>query len=105
MLTYIFSNTDLSVAVASLSGALICIYTQQRSGRYHKMAAFFISFAMGIVGADATLEIIRMFVPGVFSGERGVGAFFCSALIITVIINIIRWLDFTMKKNTGKLKK
>ncbi|WP_148245166.1 MULTISPECIES: putative holin [Enterobacteriaceae] len=102
MLTFNFNNTDMSIAVASLSGALVSVFAQQRSGRYHKITAFFVSFTMGIVGADATLEILGIFAPGVFSGERAVGAFFCSALIITVIINIMRLIDYNMKKNTGK---
>lgn len=100
MLTSVYSHIDLKVIVSSLSGAMVCILTQQRFNRYHRPVAFFVSFAMGIVGADTTLEIIRIFVPGVFSDERAVGAFVCSALIIKVMINIISRVDSVMKKGT-----
>lgn len=100
MLTSVYSHTDLKVVVSSLSGAMVCILTQQRFNRCHRPVAFFVSFVMGIIGADTTLEIIGMFVPGVFSDERAVGAFVCSALIITVMINIIARVDSVMNKGT-----
>lgn len=98
MLTFIYGHTDLKIIVSSLSGALVCIHTQQQFNRCHKPVAFFVSFVMGIIGADTTLEIIGLFSPGIFSDERAVGAFVCSALVITVMINIIDWVDSTMKK-------
>ncbi|WP_148244919.1 putative holin [Enterobacter asburiae] len=100
MLTFIYDNTDLKVIVSSLSGAMVCILTQQRFSRSQRPVAFFVSFVMGIVGADTTLEIIGIFVPGAFSGEGAVGAFVCSALVITVMINITARMDFAMKKGT-----
>jgi uncharacterized membrane protein YjjB (DUF3815 family) len=98
MLTFIYSNTDLKVIVSSLSGAMVCILTQQRFNLCQRPAVFFVSFVMGIVGADTTLEIIGIFVPDVFSNERAVGAFICSALVITVMINLIARVDSVMKK-------
>lgn len=100
MLTFIYGHTELKIIVSSLSGALVCIHTQQRFNRCHKPVAFFVSFVMGIIGADTTLEIISLFAPGIFSDERAIGAFVCSALVITVMINIIAWVDSTMKKGT-----
>jgi len=100
MLNFIYVHTDLKVIVSSLSGAMVCILTQQRFNHCHRPVAFFVSFVMGIVGADTTLEIIGMFVPGVFSDERAIGAFVCSALIITVMINIITRVDSVMNKET-----
>lgn len=95
-------HTDLKVIVASLSGAMVCILTQQRFDRYQRPVASFVSFAMGIIGADATLEIIRMFVPGVFSDERAIGAFICSALIIKVILHITGRIDSVIKTEIKK---
>ncbi|MCP2124411.1 UNVERIFIED_ORG: hypothetical protein J2Y93_004569 [Pantoea agglomerans] len=102
MLTTFYSNIDLKVIVSSLSGALVCINTQQRFNRCHRPVAFLVSFVMGIVGADTTLEIIGIFVPGIFTDVRAVGAFVCSALIITVMINIIARVDSAMKKETKR---
>lgn len=100
MFTFIYGHTDLKVIVSSLSGAMVCILTQQRFNRCQRPVAFFVSFVMGIIGADTTLEIIGIFVPGVFIGENAVGAFVCSALVITVMINIIAKVDSVMKKGT-----
>ncbi|MCW0976986.1 phage holin family protein [Pantoea sp. JV6] len=102
MLNFLYAHTDFKIIVASLSGAMVSILTQQRFDRYRRPVAFFISFAMGIIGADATLEIIRMFIPGVFSDDRSIGAFLCSALIITVIINITGRLDSAIKTEINK---
>lgn len=86
-------HTDFSVIVASLCGALVWAMTQRRFDRTRQFVAFCISFSMGILGADITLEIMKTIMPGVFSDERAAGAFFCSALIITFIINLIHRLS------------
>lgn len=101
-LTTFYSNVDLKVIMSSLSGALVCIQTQQRFNRCQRPVAFFVSFVMGVVGADTTLEIIGMIVPDDFNGESAVGAFFCSALVITVITNIISRVDSGLKKRKKK---
>lgn len=98
MLTFIDGQFDLKIIVSSLSGALVCILSQQHLNCSHRPVAFFVSFVMGMIGADTTLEIIDIFIPGVFSDERAIGAFVCSALIITVMINIIGRVDSIMKK-------
>lgn len=81
--------TDFSVIVASLCGALVWGVTQRSFDRRKQAVAFCISFFMGILGADVTLEVAKMIVPDVFSDERAAGAFFCSALIITLITGLI----------------
>lgn len=83
------SYNDLSVIVASLCGAMVWVMTQ-RSFDYRKQSiGFCISFFMGILGADATLEAVKIIIPDVFSDERAIGAFFCSALVITLITSLI----------------
>lgn len=82
-------HTDLSVIVASLCGALVWAMTQRNFDRNKQFVAFFISFSMGVLGADVTLEVIKMIIPDVFSDERAVGAFLCSALVITLITSLI----------------
>ncbi|OAH32781.1 putative holin [Serratia marcescens] len=83
------SHTDFSVIVASLCGALVWGITQRSFDRKKQSVAFCISFFMGMLGADATLEVVKMLIPGVLSDERAVGAFFCSALVITLITSLI----------------
>ncbi|OAD98012.1 putative holin [Pantoea sp. OXWO6B1] len=90
-------HDDLSVIVASLSGALAYIITQRHFDRFRQSVAFFISFAMGIVGGDATLELIKIFFPGVFCDNRVIGAFLCSALIVTVIVNIMARINLVVE--------
>lgn len=82
-------HNNFSVIVASLCGALAWAMNQRYFDRKKQPVTFLISFAMGILGADATLEIINALFPGVFFSEKAIGAFFCSALIITFITKII----------------
>ncbi|MCW6015994.1 phage holin family protein [Serratia marcescens] len=82
-------HIDFSLIVASLCGALVWLITQQCFDNKKQFVAFCISFSMGILGADVTLEVVKMIVPGIFSGESAVGAFFCSALVITLITTLI----------------
>ncbi|THD51228.1 hypothetical protein ERD95_09210 [Enterobacteriaceae bacterium ML5] len=90
MPTLIESHTNLSVLVASLCGALVWVMTQRYFNRKKQPVVFAVSFVMGILGADVTLEIIKTIVPGIFSDEKAIGAFFCSALVITLITNLIQ---------------
>lgn len=82
-------NTDLSVIVSSLCGALVWFLNQHYFDIKKQSVAFVISFVMGTIGADFTIEIIKKIIPGIFSDERALGAFFCSALIITLTTNLI----------------
>lgn len=93
------SNFDFEVIIASLSGALCFMLNEKYFDRKKRPVAFFISFSMGIIGADVTLEVINDLIPGIYSDQRAVGAFFCSALIITVCINVTsRVNDLLTKK-------
>jgi hypothetical protein len=91
-------HDDLSIIVASLSGALAYIITQRHFDRFRQSVAFFISFAMGMVGGDATLELIKIFFPGVFCDNRVAGAFLCSALVVTVVVNIMALINSAAEK-------
>lgn len=82
-------HADFSIIVASLCGALVWTMTQRSFDRKKQFLAFCISFSMGILGADITLELMKTLIPGIFSDERAVGAFFCSALVITLITSLI----------------
>ncbi|WP_410529639.1 putative holin [Serratia sp. AXJ-M] len=83
--------------VASLCGALVWIMTQRCFNWRKQPALFLVSFVMGIMGGDVTLDIVKSMVPGVFSDERTIGAFLCSALIITLIINITHKINLISK--------
>lgn len=85
---FIHAYNDLSIIVASLCGALVWIINQRNINCRKQPILFMVSFIMGILGADLTIELIKSLVDCEFTGERAVGAFFCSALVVTLITNI-----------------
>ncbi|WP_253379102.1 putative holin [unidentified bacterial endosymbiont] len=89
---------DFSVITASFSGALCFIINARCFNKKQKRVAFFISFSMGFIGADVSLDIINSLVPAINTEERALGAFVCSALIITVFIRIKSLVDGTFTK-------
>ncbi|EPY7114101.1 putative holin [Klebsiella variicola] len=96
--TMLTINTDLSIIVSSLSGAIVYMLARHHFSRRTKPLMFFISFIMGVCGADFTLELVKAFIPGVFGdNEKAVGAFICSALVVTVILGIMRRIDIILK--------
>ncbi|WP_337013685.1 putative holin [Pantoea sp. AS142] len=96
-------HPDLKVVVASLCGALVWGLNQRYFDRKKQSVAFVISFVMGILGADVTLEVVNIIFPGVFSGERAIGAFLCSALIITLVTGLIHRISL-LQNNQVKEK-
>lgn len=92
------SGFDFVIIVASLSGALCFMLSEKQFNRKQKPVAFFISFTMGIIGADVTLDVINDLIPGVYTDQRAVGAFVCSVLIITVCINVTSRLNNLLSK-------
>lgn len=96
-------HSDLRVIVASLCGALAWGLSQQYFDRKKQSVAFIISFFMGILGADMTLEIVNLIVPGIFCDDRAIGAFFCSALVITLITSLIHRMSL-LRNNQEKEK-
>jgi hypothetical protein len=98
MSTLLSGNTDFSVVVASLSGALVYMLARHHFNRRTRPLIFFVSFTMGICGADFTLELIKALVPDVYcNDERAVGAFVCSALVVTVMFGLMRRVDIILK--------
>lgn len=97
-------HADFSIIVASLCGALVWAMTQRRFDRTKQFVAFCISFSMGIVGTDITLEVMKVIIPGVFSDERAIGAFFCSALVITLITSLIHRVSLLQHRPQMKNK-
>lgn len=99
MLPSMTGYVKFDVVVASLSGALVYVLTQHHFEKNKQPFIFMVSFIMGIVGADTTLKLVNDFIPSDFTGERPFGAFLCSALTVTVIINIISHIDNKLTKN------
>lgn len=91
-------RVDFGIIISSLSGAMVYMLARRQSGGIARWLYFFISFFMGIVGADLTLEIIGNYIPGVFMDKRAFGAFFCSSLVVTVILGTINWVERFFKK-------
>ncbi|WP_244634731.1 putative holin [Erwinia persicina] len=77
------------IIIASFSGAMLFTVTQRSFQGKKKAMAFTISFLMGNIGADTTAGLIKTYVPEHLSIGGEVGAFICSALIVTVAMQII----------------
>lgn len=100
--------TEIKVVIASFSGALICILTRGYLKNRQKYIYFFVSFSMGVIGADAGLELTKILTPGIFSNERAIGAFVTSALIVNIIFKVIKRFEtfqFGVDKKKGNNKK
>lgn len=95
----IIHKLDLSVVVASFCGALVWVMTQKYFNKATQPYLFTVSFIMGIIGADITIEIMKIIVPEIFSDARAIGAFVCSTLIITLIINITNKISSYFSKH------
>lgn len=91
--TFMSKFTNIDIVLSSFSGSLIYILSQHHFKRGNKPIVFFLSFIMGIIGSDATLILVREFIPSDLSGEQAVGAFICSSLVVTVIVRIISYID------------
>lgn len=93
MLINILSRLSPPVLTASLAGSMIYILTQRKFNGISRLIAFFSSFFMGVAGADTTLEIIKAFIPLEINVDRPVGAFICSALVVTISVNAISYVE------------
>ncbi|MBF7997510.1 putative holin [Rahnella laticis] len=89
----IIRNTDFLVVLASLTGALVYILTQHHFDKTKQPYIFVASFLMGMIGDDATLNLVNDILPNYFTGDRAVAAFLCSALVVTVTIKIIAYVE------------
>jgi hypothetical protein len=83
---------DCGMVVSSFSGAMVYALTIRQTGK-KRMLYFIISFSMGIIGADVTLDLIYEFLPAVYTDQRAVGAFLCSALVVSLILYAIRKIE------------
>lgn len=93
----VYIHSDFRVIVASLCGALTWIMNQRYIDRIKKPVFFIVSFVMGILGSDLTLNVISTFMGCDLTGEEAIGAFICSALVITIITNTAQRIS-TFKK-------
>lgn len=75
--------------VASLSGALLFIISQKKYHGITRVLMFFISFAMGILGADTTSLLLTQYLPVGMEIDKDTGAFITSALVVTISIRFI----------------
>lgn len=94
-------RNELSMLIASVSGSFFYILNRRDSNISRQLIAFFISFSMGLIGADMTLAIIKEFIPAAFKHERMIGAFVCSALVVNVMTNIMKRIEIILKGGKG----
>ncbi|WP_277972934.1 putative holin [Pantoea agglomerans] len=93
MFSYAIFSENINIILASLSGAVIYVLNQHHFDRRKSPFIFAVSFFMGIISCDATLSLAQYFIPCDFPGERPLGAFICSALIVTVIVKVISYIE------------
>jgi len=85
--------------IASLSGALLFNISQKNFYGLKKIVVFFVSFSMGLVGGENAASILREYLPAGISSGREIGAFICSSLIVTVVMNVISKMENRPQKN------
>ncbi|KAB0559798.1 putative holin [Pantoea stewartii] len=89
--------------IAALSGSLLFNISQKNFYGLKKFIVFMVSFSMGIVGAENVASILNAYLPAEISPSREIGAFICSSLIVTVIMNVISKMENgSDKKNNLK---
>jgi hypothetical protein len=93
MSSYAMFSENINIVLASLSGAVIYILNQHQFDKRKTPFIFAVSFFMGIISCDATLSFSQYIIPCDFPGERPLGAFICSALIVTVIVKVISYIE------------
>lgn len=91
------NELDVAVVVASLSGAFCFLLNQNHYNGPRQTIVFLISFTMGMIGSDLTLMVFNDLVPGVYTDERAIGAFICSALVVTISMNVTSWINNRFK--------
>lgn len=99
MLLVIHEFMDVKVTIASLAGAMVYIMTQHHFKKKRRNVMFFVSFFIGVIGADTTINLFNDFIPSAAIGERALGAFLCSALVVTVIIKTISYINDKFSTN------
>jgi len=104
MKALLFFDTYGPVFIASISGALLFAITQSRFQGRKKILAFFISFIMGIIGADNTSRIIARYIPMQAELSKEIGAFICSALVVTVMTYFTSRISNTQAGNDKEEK-
>lgn len=99
MLINLFSGLYGSEVIAAFSGAMLFTLIQHTFRGLNKLLAFLVSFFMGIVGADTAVSLVQQYLPADIHMNREVGAFLCSALIVSVAMTVISWVEH--HHNTG----
>lgn len=93
MLASIFNRLTDSSITSALAGAMIYTLSQRSFSGKGRVIAFIVSFIMGGVGAEMTADILSEYLPQGISGNKNIGAFVCSALVVTVSVKIISYVD------------
>jgi hypothetical protein len=100
MLKVIFELWDGPKVIASFSGAMLFIVTQQTFKGKSRLSMFLISFLMGNIGADTTVDLVHHFFPDHPSMSPIAGAFICGALVVTVSMLVITRVESYLKTST-----
>ncbi|WP_148245175.1 putative holin [Enterobacter asburiae] len=89
MLINLFGELYGPVVIAAFSGAMLFILLQHTFRGLNKLLVFLVSFFMGITGADTAVSLAQRYLPADIHMDRAVGAFLCSALIVSVAMTVI----------------
>jgi len=100
MLLIILNRLSESLVTSSLAGAMIYTLFQRDFSGMARIAAFIISFVMGVSGADLTMGILNRYLPLSIQADRNIGAFVCGALVVTLTVRCIGYIeDLWVNKN------
>ncbi|QDL35700.1 putative holin [Serratia liquefaciens] len=101
MFIVFFHRISESPVTASLSGAMIYTLAQSNFTGVSRVIAFFVSFCMGVAGADVTIFLLKEFLPYGIQEYRNAGAFICSALVVTLSVNVISYAEKNLMQGGG----
>lgn len=98
MLINLFGELYGSEVIAAFSGAMLFIIIQHTFRGLNKLLIFLVSFFMGIAGADTTVSLVQRYLSADIHMNKEVGAFLCSALIVSVAMTVISRVEHHRNK-------
>lgn len=90
------------VITASLAGSMLYSLVQHSFNGVSRLLSFIVSFIMGVAGSGMTTDIILKYLPTNHHVDKSIGAFICSATVVTLTMRIISYSEsFSLKIKEG----
>ncbi|WP_052130656.1 putative holin [Erwinia typographi] len=102
MLINLFGSFYGPEVIAAFSGAMLFTIVQQTFHGINKLIVFVVSFLMGTEGADTALSLLKPYLPDGIHVGKEIGAFVCSAFIVSVAMSAITRFENKTKSEQDK---